>query len=97
MTEFQTDVTKALKNVKKGTTFSYQELAELSGHPKAYRAVANFCKKNWDSDIPCHRVIHAGGKVGKYNRDGGEQAKIKKLESEGVKIIDGVVQDKKYK
>jgi len=96
MTEFQGDVTKALKGVKKGTTVSYQELAKLADHPKAYRAVATFCKKNWEADIPCHRVVHADGRVGKYNREGGSAQKIAKLESEGVKIIDGVVQDKKY-
>jgi alkylated DNA nucleotide flippase Atl1 len=55
--------------------------------------VANFCKKNWDTDIPCHRVVHADGRVGKYNRDGGEEAKIKKLHSEGVKVVEGYVRD----
>lgn len=97
MTEFQRDVTNALKKVKKGETVSYQELAEMAGSPKAYRAVANFCKKNWEADIPCHRVVHSDGRVGKYNRDGGEAAKIKKLKSEGVEIVDGYVKNPKYK
>ncbi len=96
MTEFQQDVTDALKKVKKGQTVSYQELAKLSGHPKAYRAVATFCKKNWDSDIPCHRVVHSDGRVGKYNREGGTDEKIAKLEAEGVEIKNGYVIDKKY-
>lgn len=96
MTEFQGNVTKALKRIKPGQTVSYQELAALAGSPRAYRAVANFCKDNWDQDIPCHRVVHADGRVGKYNRAGGEAAKISKLKSEGVEIKGGYVIDKKY-
>ena len=95
MTEFQQDVTTALKKVKKGKTVSYQELAKLAGHEKAYRAVATFCKKNWDTDIPCHRVVHSDGRVGKYNREGGTDEKIAKLEVEGVEIKNGYVIDKK--
>ena len=96
MTEFQQDVTNAIKKVKKGQTVSYSELAEQSGHPGAHRAVASMMKKNWEADIPCHRVVHSDGRVGKYNRDGGNAEKIAKLESEGVEIVDGKVQDKKY-
>ena len=96
MTEFQSDVTKALKKVKKGETVSYQELAAMAGHPKTYRAVATFCKKNWQEDIPCHRVVHSDGRVGKYNREGGTNEKIAKLKKEGVKIKGEYVSASKY-
>ncbi|MFH0776661.1 MAG: MGMT family protein [Patescibacteria group bacterium] len=40
--------------------------------------------KNFDTKIPCHRVICSDGKIGGFNR--GSSAKIRKLKKEGVKI-----------
>lgn len=62
---------------------SYSEVANAAGRPKAARAVANIMAKNFDPDIPCHRVIRSDGRLGGYNR-GGEAAKRALLESEGV-------------
>lgn len=96
MTEFSEKVLNTVKKILKGKTMSYGEVAEKSGHPGVHRAVANLMKKNWDNDIPCHRVVHSDGRVGKYNRKGGEDTKIKRLRSEGVVVVDGYVQDSKY-
>jgi len=38
--------------------------------------------KNYDPDIPCHRVIRKDGSMGGYNR-GGEEVKRKLLIMEG--------------
>jgi len=84
MTEFQEDVLKVVKKIPRGKTLSYKQVAILSGHPGAYRAVASLMKKNYDSCIPCHRVIHADGRPGKYNR--GDQKKIELLEKERSEI-----------
>jgi O-6-methylguanine DNA methyltransferase len=55
-------------------------VAKLAGSPKAYRAVGNILNKNYDPQIPCHRVIRSDGTTGGYNR--GSAQKIKILKSE---------------
>lgn len=62
---------------------TYAEVAHAAGNPKAARAVANVMAKNYDMDIPCHRVIRSDGKLGGYNR-GGVQVKRNLLIREGV-------------
>lgn len=54
---------------------SYKEVATLAGNPKAARAIGNILNKNYDPEIPCHRVIRSDGKCGGYNR-GSENKKI---------------------
>jgi O-6-methylguanine DNA methyltransferase len=79
---FKEDVLKVVSKIPRGSTLSYKQVADLSGHHRAYRAVANLMKKNYDDCVPCHRVIHSDGRPGKYNR--GEQRKIELLREEGA-------------
>jgi methylated-DNA-[protein]-cysteine S-methyltransferase len=79
---FKETVIASVMTIPAGETRSYKEIAVLSGHPKAYRAVATLMSKNYNENVPCHRVIYSDGRIGNYNR-GGEKAKIKKLKSEG--------------
>jgi len=67
-------------NIPKGKTMTYKQVAEKAGKPKASRAVGNILNKNYDSQIPCHRVIRSDGKIGGYNR--GEENKKRILEEE---------------
>ena len=66
-TPFQRDVWAALRRVPAGRTASYSELAALSGHPRAVRAVglAN-ARNSIPLVIPCHRVIGADGSLTGY-------------------------------
>jgi len=67
-TRFMLDVYTALQKVPFGSTVSYSELARLSGHPRASRAVGNAVGKNpLVIVIPCHRVIAAGGGLGGFS------------------------------
>lgn len=96
MTKFKEEVLAVVQMILKGKTMSYGEVASKSGHPGAYRAVANLMKSNCDESISCHRVVYSNGRVGKYNRSGGEEVKIKRLKSEGVVVVNKYVQDSKY-
>ncbi len=49
---------------------TYGEVARRAGNPKAARAVGSLMSKNYDSRIPCHRVVHSDGRIGGYNRGG---------------------------
>lgn len=53
---------------------TYKEVAIGAGNPRAYRAVGNILNKNYNPDIPCHRVVRSDGQAGGYNR-GAEKKK----------------------
>lgn len=77
---FKDDVYTVVKEIPKGETLTYGEVARLSGHPGAARAVGNILSKNYDPDIPCHRVIRSDGKLGGYNRGVVEKKKLLNIE-----------------
>lgn len=66
-TEFQRRVWQALRDIPRGETRSYGEVAEAVGRPGAARAVAGACAANPVALIvPCHRVVRADGSPGGY-------------------------------
>lgn len=80
-TDFQKSVWEILRAIPYGTTRTYQQQANLLGHPKAVRAVANANGLNKISIIiPCHRVIGTNGTLTGYG--GGIWRKQKLLELE---------------
>lgn len=85
MKTFTEKVYEVVKKIPKGNVLTYGEVAAKAGNPKAVRAVGSALKKNFNSDIPCHRVICADGSVGQYNR-GGSEAKRRILREEGCDI-----------
>ena len=80
---FAERVRDAVRQIPKGETRSYGEVARAIGYPGAARAVGTVMKNNYDPTVPCHRVVRADGRVGDYNR-GGERAKKRLLEKEGA-------------
>ncbi|MES3032251.1 MAG: MGMT family protein [Patescibacteria group bacterium] len=82
MLDFKGKVLNIVRNIPKGKTLSYKQIAKLAKSPKAYRAVGSIMAKNFDPSIPCHRVIKSDGTIGNYNR--GIKNKIKLLRKEGA-------------
>ena len=82
-TSFADRVRDAVRQIPKGETRSYGEVAKAIGYLGAARAVGTVMKNNYDPGVPCHRVIRSDGKIGGYNR-GGEAAKRKLLKAEGA-------------
>jgi O-6-methylguanine DNA methyltransferase len=80
---FTSAVHEVVKQIPAGAVLSYKEVAIKAGNPQAARAVAQIMARNFNSDIPCHRVIRSDGSVGGYNR-GGSTAKMTLLKQEGV-------------
>ena len=81
MTSFTETVLETVRNIPRGKTMTYKEVAEKSGSPKASRVVGNIMKQNYDETVPCHRVIRTDGQIGDYNR-GGSEVKRQMLEEE---------------
>lgn len=79
---FSSRVYAVVRTIPKGKTLSYAEVAKMAGSPRAARAVGNILNKNYDSGIPCHRVVRSDGSTGGYNR--GEKRKQEILKNEGV-------------
>ncbi|MBL4934668.1 methylated-DNA--[protein]-cysteine S-methyltransferase [Clostridium sp. YIM B02515] len=80
-TEFMRSVWKALCEIPYGKTFSYKDVAQSIGNPKAVRAVGNANNRNpIPIIIPCHRVIGSNGKLVGYG--GGLEIKKYLLELE---------------
>ena len=66
-TAFQWRVWQALREIPRGETRSYGEVAAAIGEPKAARAVARACASNRVSVvIPCHRVVAGDGRASGY-------------------------------
>jgi AraC family transcriptional regulator of adaptative response/methylated-DNA-[protein]-cysteine methyltransferase len=66
-TVFQLRVWQALRQIPRGETRTYSEVARGLGDPKATRAVARACAVNRVAlVVPCHRVVGAGGSLTGY-------------------------------
>ncbi len=66
-TAFQARVWQALRQIPRGETRSYAELAKSLGQPTAVRAVARACATNPVAiTVPCHRVIGSDGSLTGY-------------------------------
>lgn len=85
MSLFKERVLSVVKNISKGKTLSYGEVARIAGNPRAARAVGTIMKNNRDKAVPCHRVIRSDGEVGEYN-GGGSNVKRALLVREGALV-----------
>ncbi len=82
-TAFQRQVWAALRQIPRGRTESYGELAARIGRPKAVRAVGLANGANpVGIVVPCHRVIGANGTMTGYG--GGVERKRWLLQHEGA-------------
>ncbi|MGD0478672.1 MAG: methylated-DNA--[protein]-cysteine S-methyltransferase [Terracidiphilus sp.] len=80
-TVFQLRVWQALRQIPRGQTRSYSQLARELGDPNARRAVARACATNRVAIVvPCHRVVGADGALTGYRW--GVERKRRLLEAE---------------
>lgn len=83
-TEFQLRVWQALRQIPRGETRSYSQLARQMGMPSATRAVARACATNRVAIVvPCHRVVCISGSLTGYRW--GVDRKRQLLEAEGAR------------
>ena len=80
-TAFQKKVWETLRQIPRGETRSYSEVARDIGEPSAVRAVARACASNPVAiAVPCHRVVRSDGDISGYRW--GVDRKKKLLETE---------------
>jgi methylated-DNA-[protein]-cysteine S-methyltransferase len=83
-TSFSRRVLSVVRRIPLGRVATYGEVAAAAGRPRAARAVGNIMRTCGLPDVPCHRVIAAGGRLGGY---GGNLAlKRALLRAEGIPV-----------
>jgi O-6-methylguanine DNA methyltransferase len=88
---FTARVLTAVRRIPPGRVATYGDVAAMAGRPRAARAVGNVMKTCGRRDVPCHRVIAAGGRLGGYG--GNEVLKRALLIAEGITVSGSRVRD----
>lgn len=88
---------EAVKKIPKGQVATYGQIAEMAGNPRMSRAVGNALHKNPDPlHIPCFRVVNSKGELAGAFAFGGGKAQAELLREDGIEVVDGKVDLKKY-
>ena len=80
-----------VRSIPPGRVATYGDVARMAGRPRAARAVGNIMKTCGSRDVPCHRVIASGGRLGGYG--GSEALKRALLVAEGILVSGGRIRD----
>ena len=88
----------AVRRIPYGHVATYAQVAEMAGDRKMARAVGNALHRNPDPDtIPCYRVVNSKGELSGEFAFGGAGAQARLLEAEGIEVIDGRVDLKRFR
>lgn len=92
ISKFAADVYKAVSEIPNGKVATYAQIALMSGHRGAARAVGNALHVNpFFGSVPCHRVVNASGNLAPDFAFGGACEQQRMLEAEGVEVAEGRV------
>jgi len=84
-TDFQRRVWALTRDIPRGQTRTYRQLARLAGSPGAARAVGQAMARNpWPTIVPCHRVVGSDGGLTGFG--GGVDMKRRMLQLEGAAV-----------
>jgi methylated-DNA-[protein]-cysteine S-methyltransferase len=84
-TEFQRRVWAITRDIPRGQTRTYGQIARQAGSPGAARAVGQSMARNpWPIVVPCHRVLGSDGSLTGFG--GGVDMKRRMLEMEGARL-----------
>jgi len=89
--EFTARVLGIVRRIPRGRVATYGEVAALAGYPRAARAVGTVMRTSHRPDVPYHRVVAAGGRLGGF--EGNEGIKRALLAAEGVIVIGGRIRN----
>jgi methylated-DNA-[protein]-cysteine S-methyltransferase len=85
LTPFQQRVLQVTRGIAAGTVWTYRQVAEAMGKPKASRPVGQALGHNpVPIVVPCHRVVASDGSLGGYSAGGGLASKRLLLQLEGA-------------
>ena len=93
--DFTARVLSVVRRIPPGRVATYGDVAAMAGRPRAARAVGNIMKGLSRPDIPAHRVIAAGGRLGGYG--GNESLKRALLVAEGIVVRNARIKLDQYR
>ncbi len=94
---FYDKIYAAVCKIPYGRVATYGQVAARAGNGAAARAVGNALHRNPNPAlIPCHRVVNARGRLAPHFAFGGDAEQQRRLEAEGVEVVDHHVNLKKY-
>lgn len=89
------EVFSFLKRVPKGRVTTYGQLAWKAG--TSPRAVGQIMRNNKHPDrFPCYKVVCSDGRLGGFTHPKGVREKIRRLERDGIKVLDGRIDLGRY-
>jgi AraC family transcriptional regulator of adaptative response/methylated-DNA-[protein]-cysteine methyltransferase len=87
-TAFQLRVWQALRQIPRGETRSYSQLAREMGAPNSTRAVARACAMNRVAlVVPCHRVVGVNGALTGYRWGVERKRMLLEAENEQLRLV----------
>ena len=87
-----------LTRIPKGKVVTYGDIALFLGDKNLSRVVGNILHKNPDGDkYPCYKVVDSKGNLSAGYAFGGIAEQKKRLEEEGIEVLNDKVDLKKYR
>ena len=91
------DLYELLIFIPKGKVVTYGTLAAMLGNKGWARAVGNALHDNPDGErYPCYRVVNSRGELSKAFVFGGADEQKRRLEKDGIEVVNGKVDLEKY-
>ena len=88
---------KYLTTIPKGKVVTYKQIGEFLGNKGLARAIGNILHKNPDGDkYPCYKVLNSKGELAEAFVFGGKDIQRKRLEKDGIKVVNNKVDLKIY-
>jgi len=86
-----------LQTIPQGKVVTYGQVAEYLGNINLARTVGNILHNNPDPDnYPCYKVVNAKGEIAANFAFGGAEGQKQRLMADGIEVINGRVDLKKY-
>lgn len=86
-----------LQTIPKGKVVTYGQIAQYLGNKHWAQPVGNILHQNPDGDkYPCYKVVNGKGRLAVGYAFGGVEQQKKRLEQDGVEVLNYRVDLKKY-